>query len=102
MELPRIEPLWQKYRDQGFSVLAVDRERDTERALEFIAENNLTYLFVEDVEEGENVVGDMLGISSFPTSLLVDRQGRILYSHVGFEEGDEEELEREIQKLLGS
>ena len=50
MELPRLEPLWQKYRDQGLQVIAIESERDTERAVEFIAENNLTYQLLEDYE----------------------------------------------------
>ena len=44
MELPRLEPLWQKYRDKGFSVIAVEIARDRERATTFVEENNLTYI----------------------------------------------------------
>ena len=102
MELPRLEPLWQKYQDQGLTIIAIDSNRDTERAQKFIAENNLTYHMLEDTEGEETVVGDKLQINGFPTSYLVDRQGRILYSHLGFDAGDEVKLEEEIQKLLGS
>ena len=100
MELPRLEPLWQKYRDRGLTIIAVESERDTERALEFIAEHERTYHFVEDVEGDETVVGDKLGISGFPTSYLVDRNGKIIFAHLGFEEGDEEMIEQEILQLL--
>ena len=43
MELPRIEPLWKKYRDKGFSVVAVEATGDRDRAVKFIDEKNLTY-----------------------------------------------------------
>ena len=102
MELPRLEPLWQKYRNQGLTVIAIESEQDTERALEFIAENDLTYPMVEDLEGDDNVVANTLQIYGFPTSYLVDRNGRVMYSHLGFDDGDEVKLEEEIQKLLDS
>jgi len=100
VELPRLEPLWQKYQDQGFTVIAIESQQDTEGALEFIAEYGLTYPMVEDLEGDDNVCADKLQISGFPTSYLVDRSGQIMYAHTGFEEGDEVKLEEEIKKLL--
>ena len=81
--------------------MAIESTRDTENAVEFITANELTYHLVEDVEEGARVVGDTLQIFGFPTSYLVDRQGRIIFYHLGFNEGDEARLEEEIRKLLG-
>ena len=102
MELPRLEQLYQKYQDRGLQVLAIESMHDTENALAFINENNLSFTMVEDVEEGESVVGDVLQIYGYPTSMLVDRKGRIIYHHFGFHEGDEVQLEQEIQALLGT
>jgi len=100
VELPRLEPLWNKYKDQGLAVLAIEANQETEGALKFIDEKGLTYTFVEDVDADETVVGDTLGVQGFPTSYIVDRQGRILYRHLGFDVGDEEKIEKEIVKLL--
>ena len=100
MELPRLDPLWQKYKDQGLTVLAIESEQDTERALRFIADNDLTYPMVEDLEGEDSVVAEKLQIYGFPTSYLVDRTGQIMYSHIGFDEGDEVRIEQEILKLL--
>jgi cytochrome c biogenesis protein CcmG/thiol:disulfide interchange protein DsbE len=100
VELPRLESLWQKYRDQGFQVVAVERGDDREGALKFIEENELSYHLVQDKEEGEPVVNGLLKVYGFPTSLLVDRQGRVIRMHLGFDEGDEVKLEEEILELL--
>ena len=102
MELPRLEPLWQKYKEQGLTIIAIESEQDREGALEFIAEHGLTYHMVEDLEGDDNVCGDKLQIYGFPTSYLVDRSGKIMYAHTGFDEGDEVKLEEEIKKLLDS
>ena len=99
MELPRLEPLWKKYKDKGFSVIAVEATKDRERAEKFIKKHNLTYHLLEaDVEK--QVVKDTFGIKWFPTSYLIDSEGRIMICHVGFSAGDEEKLEKEILSFL--
>lgn len=100
MELPRLEPLYRKYKDRGLTVVAVEAQRDTEGATAFINENKLTYHFLENGEGEKDVVRGVFSISSFPTSYLIDRQGRIMFYHLGFDEGDEVKLEKEILTLL--
>ena len=100
MELPRLEPLWQKYKDQGLQIVAVEAHRDREGALEFIAENNLTYHFLEEMEADDEKVVPKLMTNGFPTSYLVSREGKVVFAHTGFEEGDEVTIEEEILKLL--
>ena len=102
MELPRLQPLFEKYRDRGLSVIAIDTMRDTERATKFIAENGLTYPMLENGEGDAEVVRATYQVYGHPTSFLIDREGRILYYHLGFREGDEEKLEKEILSLLES
>jgi hypothetical protein len=38
----------------------------------------------------------------FPTSFIVDREGRIMYYHLGFDEGDGTLIEEEVLSLLES
>lgn len=100
MELPRLQPLFDKYRDQGFNVVAVEGKRDTERAAKFIEEENLTYTLLENGEGDNEVVSSLYNVRAYPTSFLIDRQGKVMYFHLGFDAGDEVQLEEEIQSLL--
>ena len=100
MELPRLQPLYEQYKEQGFEVIAVDAKRDTERATKFIEENGLTYTMLENAEDADEIVGSMFKVRSFPSSFLIDRDGKVMYFHLGFEAGDEEHIEDEILKLL--
>jgi peroxiredoxin len=100
VELPRLEPLYREYRDRGFNLIALEALRDREHATAFIEENGLTYTFLETGEGDDDVVAEVFGVHSFPTSFLIDGQNRILFVHVGFEEGDEARFAEEIEKIL--
>ncbi len=101
MELPRLEPLYRKYRDQGFAVVAVESQRDRKRATAFVAKNKLTYAFLENGEGTAEFVAGTFKVNTFPTSFLLDGAGNILFVHVGFEKGDEVKLAHEIEGVLG-
>ena len=96
-----MEPIYQKYKDQGLSIVAIDAYRDTEGAQTFIAENQLTYDFLEEnAAEDARVVPGIIGNWGYPTSFIIDREGQVVYTHLGFSEGDEEEIEEQIRTLL--
>jgi cytochrome c biogenesis protein CcmG/thiol:disulfide interchange protein DsbE len=100
VELPRLQSLYEKYRDQGFKVVAVEAKRDTERATKFIEDKGLSYTLLENAEGDGEIVASVFKVRSFPSSFLVDRNGKVMYFHLGFEEGDEVKLEEEIKTLL--
>ena len=100
MELPRLQPLYEEYRDKGLEIIAVEGYRMEELAKKFIEEKGLTYTLVENGEEDTEIVGSIFKVRSFPSSFLIDRNGKVMYFHLGFEVGDEEHLEEEIKTLL--
>jgi thiol-disulfide isomerase/thioredoxin len=99
VELPRLERLWRSHRDDGVVVIAVEVMGERERAEQFIADNDLTFKFAE--VSADNPFIEEFGIREFPTSVLIDGDGRILWYKTGFEAGDEIELEKEILDLGG-
>ena len=100
MELPRLQALYEQYRDQGFEIIAVDGKSDTERAMKFIEEKGLTYTTLENAEGDAEVVGNLFKVRAYPSSFLIGRDGKVMFFHLGFEEGDEVHLEEEIRSLL--
>ena len=100
MELPRLQALYEQYKDQGFEIIAVDGKSDTERAMKFIEEKGLTYTMLENAEGDAEVVGNLFKVRAYPSSFLIGRDGKVMFFHLGFEEGDEVHLEEEIRSLL--
>jgi len=100
VELPRLQPLYEKYRDQGFEVIAIETKGQTERATKFIEENGLTYTMLKNGDGEAEVASTTFNVIYHPSSFLIDRDGKVMYYHLGFEAGDEEHLEEEIKTLL--
>jgi peroxiredoxin len=98
VELPRLEPLWKKYRDQGLSVVAINTYPDTPGALEFFEEHGLT--FPQLADRDRKYKEGVLGLYGHPMTLILDDGLRILFLKFGFEEGDEAKLESRILRLM--
>lgn len=98
--MPRLEEIWQKYKDEGLSIVAVQSNQDLEKGLRLVEEKGLTFHVLHNEEDNDVVWGEYLSEGN-PTTFVIDGEGRILSYHLGFEEGDEVELEKEITDLLG-
>ncbi len=75
-EMPAIQKLYEEYRDQGFSVLAVNMtyQDDPFAIVPFVQENGLTFPLLLD-ETGE--VAHLYELRSLPSSFFIDREGVI-------------------------
>ena len=100
MELPRLEPIFQKYKNRGLQVVAIDSTARAELAQQFIKENSLTYTFVETGKGEEDIVKNVFGVLSTPATFIIDQEGKIRFFHLDFLPGDEVEIEKQIASLL--
>jgi len=100
VELPRLQALFEKYQDQGFEIVAIEGMRDTERAKKFIEKNGLTFTTIENGVGDAEVAQTIFKVSGYPTSFLINRDGKVMFFHINYEEGDEKVIEEEIQSLL--
>ena len=98
--LPFIKGWHDRYRDQGLIVIGVhspefDEEREVENLRRAVASLAIRYPVVTD---NDYQTWKAYDVEAWPTTFLLDKQGRIRWKHVG--EGDYDEAERQIQKLL--
>ena len=78
-------------------ILVVDVKNMEERTAELVSEYNLTLPVLLD---DQDVSHQVYGVVYTPTTFLIDRRGRAVFRHVGFAEGQETMLEKEIALLL--
>lgn len=93
-ETPRLEKAYERYRKQGLVVLGVDQGDPGKKVRTFVSLLRLSYPVVLDPKE---VFGAAAGFI-FPTTVFVDREGRVRSVHHG--EITSSELERGIRALL--
>jgi len=77
-EMPAMQASYDKLRDQGFVVLAVNELEDVDKVIEHIRTHGHTFLVVMD---HDNRVANRYGVVGLPASFLIDRQG-IVREHI--------------------
>jgi len=94
---PWMNQLQKKYASKGLRIVAVNVDSDIKLAREFLAENSVEFTIAFDPE---GKVASAYDVRAMPSSYLIDRQGNIHSSHVGFREKDTGAMEAQIKKLL--
>jgi peroxiredoxin len=81
-EMPAMEQLWTRLKDQGFTILAIslDNKRSRSRVDKFIKKFKLTYPILLDPEES---VSDRYRTVGLPTSYVVAKDGTIAGKVIG-------------------
>ena len=98
LALPALQDLHEKYNDKSLEVIGIDpydtKEKDD--IDNFLAKRSITYTILL----GGKDVAKEYHVSGYPTMYLIDKNGKIILSQVGYGEGVEEELEKIIKENL--
>lgn len=100
-ELPGLIELHEKYKGRRFAVIGVSVDKAGESVVkDFIKGYGISYPVIMNTKQLQKKYEEAIDrpIRAIPTSLVVDRSGRIASVHVGFIAMDV--LEQEIQSLL--
>lgn len=96
-ELPSLSRLKKQFGKDAFEILAVNVGEDPESVFDFIGNPDYPVIFDHDSKAMTN-----WSVKVVPTTLLVDRQGRIAFRAVGGREFDDAEIVALIKPLLKS
>lgn len=94
-EMRSIEPVYQRYKDQGLRLLAVNVRQDAATAAAFVKPLGISY---EVLLDGDGAVARAYGVSGLPTTFFLDRQGRLVTRILG--ESTPEVFEQVVKGLL--
>lgn len=96
-EMPLLDALHKRYSKLGFTLVGVNVEEDPSGADKFLAETPVTFPILFD---RKNEVSKLYDVKAMPSTVMVDRKGNIRYIHKGYKDGDENEYQNWIRKLV--
>ena len=98
-ELPVLAALHQERAANGLSIVAinVDRKRTRQEVADFVARRKLPFAIWLDPEDR---AAPALGASTFPFNVLLDREGRVVWSRAGAIRAEDPELRAALEAAL--
>jgi len=99
-EIPSMESIYRDLGKQGFIVLAINEFEEPDPVFAYMGQLSVfpTFPILFDTD---SKVSQLYGVKGLPTTLLIDKQGRVVYRAVGGRDFDHPEVRKLVHKLLG-
>src|SRR5262249_7601304 len=99
-EIPDLEKMHQEYSPRGLKIVGVsldDSGSDTVK--EFVKEQKMTYMIAIDAE---GTIANIFQTSIIPTTVLIDKWGKIVWKQYGRTSSNDETLKKALDAALKS
>jgi len=96
-EMPLLDELYSRYQRVGFSLLGVNIDDNSSKAMKMISELGVTFPVLFD---SRKEVSKLYEVEAMPVTVLIDREGTVRYVHHGYKPGYEEKYLDQIRSLL--
>jgi thiol-disulfide isomerase/thioredoxin len=100
-EMPSMERLHQILKDQPFAILAIDQQEDADTVFAFTAQLDPEPTFPLLLDP-KSLSARAYGVKGLPVSVIIDKQGNIVYRAVGGREFDHPELIAMLRALIAA
>ena len=96
-EMPQLDRLYQKYKSSGFVLLGVNVDDDVRKAADVAGKLGVSFPVLLDTDKA---VSKLYDLSTMPSTVLIDRDGKVRYVHRGYLTGYEDNYDKQIRELL--
>ena len=99
-EMKHLSILNSKYNKNGFQVVSInmDTPRSLSKVKSFVKSQKFSF---EVLSDPKSAIFRKLGGKVMPLVMIADTNGNIVNRHIGYNPGDEKQLEQEIIEILG-
>ena len=97
LEMPHLNRLYEKYRSAGFVLFGVNVDEDVRIAAALAQKMGIKFPVLADTDKR---VSKQYDLSAMPSTVLIDRDGRVRHVHRGYRDGFEDMYEKQIRELL--
>jgi peroxiredoxin len=95
---PKLQELYTKYKASGVEIVGVSQDEEAGPIAEF-GKSHGDVKFPLGFDDKKAIAGQWKP-PTMPTSFIIDKSGIVRFTHVGFNDGDEAEVEKELKSLL--
>lgn len=92
-------PAWKKEADFNYVTVSIDEVRAEGIAKTYAVSQGWNFPFYIDVNSD---LKRSLNFQSVPFTLIIDKEGKIAFSHIGYEEGGEAEVFKKVKELAAA
>lgn len=96
-EMPSMETFYQRYKDRGLEMLAVNLGETAAAVRPFIQKGGYTFPVMLDLERK---IGGLYGIEAIPTTYIINREGKMIGRVVGSIHWDTQQIFAAFDALL--
>lgn len=87
---------WQEDYNMELVAISVDNARTFPRVKGMVESKGWDYEVLSDIKQA---LQQAMNFQDVPYTFVIDKEGKIVYSHSGYNPGDENELEEKLQEL---
>jgi peroxiredoxin len=97
---PKLQDLYDKYSDKGLQILGVSEDEvdDKDKIPGFAGTYGVRFPVAWDEDKA---IARQYKPETMPSTFVIDRKGVVRYAHAGYHNGEEIEIEKEVEELLG-
>ena len=96
LSVPYLNKLQDRFGSRGFRIISINSYDSNEDISLFYNKHRIKYPVLLN---GKNVA-EKYGVDAFPTFFIIDKAGRIIYSHTGYEPSVHSEIEQIVNDAL--
>jgi peroxiredoxin len=96
-EMPLLESIYKKYNKMGFTMIGVNVEPDSNAANEWLKATPVSFPILYD---RDSKVSKLYDVAGMPSTVIIDRSGKLRVLHRGYKAGDENEYLDSIRTLI--
>jgi peroxiredoxin len=96
-EMPLLESIYKKYNKLGFTMIGVNVEPDSNAADQWLKETPVSFPILYD---RDSKVSKLYDVEGMPSTVIIDRSGKLRKLHRGYKPGDENEYLDSIRALI--
>jgi thiol-disulfide isomerase/thioredoxin len=94
--VPHLNELQEKYKDRGVKIISINAADSKEDIRWFCTRYNTKYSVLMNGKE----VTEKYGVSGFPTFVIIDKEGKVIYVNEGYDKSAQSAIEDVIEKAL--